>query len=270
MENKHLRQIVILDFDDTLLPSSFIIDTKLHKNKMTIPVEISQELNILQDEIRQFLSTIIKSSLVYIVTNADTEWFTENTNRFLPKLSTLFQTIPMIPAKTDWQHLFPASFPDSNFFWKYCALKTRVAPLLNGLTMNSIISVGDLRIDGKAVEHLKYCCDNIQTKTIKLLEKPTIRQLIDQIKTLNEKWNGIVERTGTIKYFFKDSNSLITSRVSDETNLYASVLIDLGQIKMPDKEQKNEEIEDKYDYRNDDYNYSQFPDMNPFLYKLFE
>jgi len=105
-EKKH-NSIIILDWDDTLLPTSFLspggifnLDIKLSKND-------SEKLAKIEKEVSNLLNSAIEKGEVFIITNADKGWVEFSANKFYPSIIGILSKIKIISAREEYGNVFP-------------------------------------------------------------------------------------------------------------------------------------------------------------------
>ena len=99
-EKKH-NSIIILDWDDTLLPTSFLspggifnLDIKLSKND-------SEKLAKIEKEVSNLLNSAIEKGEVFIITNADKGWVEFSASKFYPSIIGILSKIKIISAREE-------------------------------------------------------------------------------------------------------------------------------------------------------------------------
>jgi hypothetical protein len=100
-----MKPVLILDWDDTLLPSSWL-------NKV-VPSDdiVLSMLDDLEHKLANLLTgAVLKLGLtVIIVTNAEEGWVEHSCGRYLPKLLQLLSGIRIVSARTAYGTIFPNS-----------------------------------------------------------------------------------------------------------------------------------------------------------------
>ncbi len=189
--NENIRyNIFIVDYDDTILPSTFINTLGIDINtQFSIPLNIIHELAILSNLLIKFFDKMLEYGKIYIVTNANIPWVHITCSKFLPLLYyKIFNNpnIVIISAKTLYEYIFP----NEPIQWKnYVIRNILIDNQCNNMNNLHLISFGDSIIEKIAVEDATIDFLNI-AKIIKLVEEPSILNLIYQytniLSTLDE------------------------------------------------------------------------------------
>ena len=109
----HPETVFIFDWDDTLLPSHYLIT---NEEKLALVVE---DLHSIDLEVFALLSRAKRLGKVLIVTNAGAGWVQSSAARYLPLVSTLLDNaIGVVSARSDHE----VNFPDQPRIWKVCCI----------------------------------------------------------------------------------------------------------------------------------------------------
>ena len=97
---------MILDYDDTLLPTTFLDPED--ENDMENLVRIHKDqLDAIQDEIIIMLNNFLQVSKVLIITNAKKGWVEYSSSILMPKVhKMIMQYIPVISARGEFEHMY--------------------------------------------------------------------------------------------------------------------------------------------------------------------
>mmetsp|Transcript_96643 Transcript_96643/g.171875 ORF Transcript_96643/g.171875 Transcript_96643/m.171875 type:complete len:391 (+) Transcript_96643:33-1205(+) len=179
--------LMIWDWDDTLMCSSAI-----NANQFP-PHQYSQLENIVE----QVLVKSMTLGETHIVTNADELWVLESTRRFLPRVLPLLSQMPVMSARRKYE----ASCPGDVFAWKREAFRevigARQASSVAGGT--NLIVLGDSLAEMEAARTSTVgLVAPAAVKTVKFKETPSVDELLEQLKIVNQELATIVadERTG--------------------------------------------------------------------------
>ena len=113
-EEKKYNSIIIFDWDDTLLPTSFLVSKGIFESDIEYTKYEKQKLIELEDLILQLLTLAVDKGDVYIITNADKGWVEYSSRIFYPSLSNILKKIKIISAKSKFQD----KYPDDSRLWK--------------------------------------------------------------------------------------------------------------------------------------------------------
>ena len=98
--------VTIFDWDDTLLPTSFLGRNGLleyHRDTMDL-------LSPLDFTSCSLLEQSLKYGDTYLITNAAKGWIEHSAQRFLPKTYELLSQVTIVSARTEYEHLYPGKF----------------------------------------------------------------------------------------------------------------------------------------------------------------
>lgn len=174
------QALIVLDWDDTVLPTTWLSRLGLLKDEDNIPSEEQQtQLTILADRAAETIEAAEEQGRVVIITNAQEGWVQHSCLRFLPSLAPLLRRLPIISARTAFEPLgvnCPAE-------WKRRAFEQEVEAFLKMFpdgTVVSLVSIGDSSHERhallKAVQRMPHC----RAKSVRFAERPSIEQLIEE------------------------------------------------------------------------------------------
>jgi hypothetical protein len=177
------QSLIIFDWDNTLLPSTFLTQNEctLHKD---IPSNITQQISSLE-ELNITLITIAQQyGQVAIITNSENGWIEMSCNKYFPNLTDLLDSVTILSART----MFEPQHPKEPTEWKKQAF---FHLLEKNPHINHIISIGDSEFEHIACRHIAKTKPNITTKLIKMIELPSIDLLQTQINLITKAFSTI-------------------------------------------------------------------------------
>jgi len=184
-EKKH-NSIIILDWDDTLLPTSFLspggifnLDIKLSKND-------SEKLAKIEKEVSNLLNSAIEKGEVFIITNADKGWVEFSANKFYPSIIGILSKIKIISAREEYGNVFPGDSAK----WKIQTFLD-LQKYINLNLVTNLLCFGDSIIEIKAGKILASKFREAFIKTIKFKEVPKLDDLFKQLNLVNQQFNFI-------------------------------------------------------------------------------
>jgi hypothetical protein len=205
-----MKTLLFLDWDDTLLPTHYLKNLKNYKlsEESTIS-ESDKKLLINHTQILDELlsSFMIGDTKIIIITNSEKFWVELSIERFLPKFSLSKYNIDVISSRSHYEFIYP----NDNIKWKYLAFDKEITNFVfeielskeesNEVNEINIISIGDSEFERKAIRLAVENFNNnysssllniakykIYSKSLKLLETPTIEYLQEQLKFLMVKY----------------------------------------------------------------------------------
>ena len=190
------NSLVILDWDNTLFPSTWVTKNYINLNDIEVRNRYLDFFSELDDQIYKLLQQILDNSKVIIITNALPIWVTIS-SRILPKTQYLLKKIKVISARKNFQKITTDAFE-----WKKLAFKEEVEKELDISNTQNIISIGDAAYEYKALINL-YDKKRI-LKSMKFLEEPEHQVLQDQIEVLNDNILQIIKHPKHLDLIFKN------------------------------------------------------------------
>jgi hypothetical protein len=189
--------VIVFDWDDTLLCSSFLSSKglRLDTDRSKHP-ELDAPLKELETSACAVLSLAITYGQVHIITNAETGWVQLSAQKFMPAVLPLLSKVSVISARSTYE----AMFPDSPLKWKYYAFQERLAPTFNAEVKKekNIISFGDSHVEREAVRAVTRGYANTKCKSVKFAERPSLEQLRRQIELVTNCFQYIHNHDGDL------------------------------------------------------------------------
>lgn len=180
------NSLIIFDWDDTLLPTSFLTPN----GNFTEDIHLSSSDFEKMKEIENNISIILKESIekgnVYIITNAGINWVQFSANLFYPKISELLKKVKIISARGEYEKTYPGNLRQ----WKIQAFLNLLKDVNNTLVTN-IICVGDSLFEIEAGRILASKFKEAFIKTIKFRESPKLDELLNQLKLVSKQFGTI-------------------------------------------------------------------------------
>jgi hypothetical protein len=198
LEGLAKNTVVLFDYDDTLLASSFLsgkgyrLDTEMEKS-----TEVDTGLRELEQSVIAVLTLALRFGHVHIVTNAETGWVQLSAQKFMPGLVPLLSKVKIISARSTYENLHP----DAPVKWKYCAFQdtlSNVFGTLESKNSKNVISFGDSHVEREAVRAVTRGVPNVKTKSVKFAERPSMEQLRRQIELVTNCFNYIYQHDGDL------------------------------------------------------------------------
>jgi hypothetical protein len=188
--------VIIFDWDDTLLCSSFLSGKgyRLDTDKSKI-VDCESGLRELEQSIITVLTTALQFGAVHIVTNAETGWVQLSAQKFIPAVVPLLSRVSVLSARST----FESRYPDSPLKWKFYAFQEKLAPTFaDNKKLKNILSFGDSHVEREAVRAVTRGFPNTKTKSVKFAERPSMEQLRRQIELVTNCFQYIHNHDGDL------------------------------------------------------------------------
>jgi hypothetical protein len=195
--NKDKETVIIFDWDDTLLSSSYLSSRgyRLDSDSSKL-IDVDNGLRELEQSIISVLSSALNySNNVYIITNAETGWVQLSAQKFIPAVLPILNRITILSARST----FESRYPESPLKWKFYAFQEKLQPLFNNnKKYKNILSFGDSHVEREAVRAVTRGAPNTNTKSVKFAERPSIEQLRRQIELVNNCFTYIHNHQGDL------------------------------------------------------------------------
>mmetsp|Transcript_3476 Transcript_3476/g.6090 ORF Transcript_3476/g.6090 Transcript_3476/m.6090 type:complete len:255 (-) Transcript_3476:329-1093(-) len=190
------KTIVVFDWDDTLLPSTFLAAMGLRvDDEYELPEFVRRQLEELEILAIGLVEESMKTGNVMVITNAETGWVELSGARFVPRLLSFLQKkqIAVISARSTYEPDFPGNPSD----WKIQAFTHEISlqfPLMDGL---NILSLGDGISEREASHAVALSLPLSRVKTVKYIERPTIEQLQRQVSLVHSSFHELYQHDGS-------------------------------------------------------------------------
>ena len=179
---------IIFDWDDTLLCSSWLASEGLRLDSpVEIPEEARAQLRVLESYVIKLLGRALELGEVHLVTNAENGWIELSARRFIPAVVPYLSCVKIISARSTYERMFP----DQPHMWKVEAFRKQIGESMEaakirrpGVAAWNILSFGDSIHEREALYTVTQNVSNVQTKSVKFVERPTIEQLQRQLQVI--------------------------------------------------------------------------------------
>jgi len=188
--------IIIFDWDDTLLASSFLSSKgyRLDTDKSKI-VDVEAGLRDLEQAIVNAVTMALQYGEVHIVTNAETGWVQLSAQKFLPGVVPLLNRVSILSARSTYE----SRYPDAPLKWKYYAFQDKLAPSFSEpKRAKNILSFGDSHVEREAIRAVTRGFPNTRCKSVKFAERPSMEQLRRQIELVTNCFQYIHHHDGDL------------------------------------------------------------------------
>lgn len=189
--------IIFLDWDDTLLCSSFLSSEgfRLDSDMTDVEHDLLSQLKELETCVINVLKLAVTFGDVHVVTNAETGWVQLSAQKFLPGVVPMLSKVQVLSARSTYENMFP----DSPLKWKYYAFQERLSTVFGGNDgAKNILSFGDSHVEREAIRAVTRGFPNTRTKSIKFAERPSIEQLQRQIELVTNCFQYILNHEGDL------------------------------------------------------------------------
>lgn len=104
--SSNATSVIIFDWDDTILPSSFV-DSSLTNNLSELPPSTRALFREIEVCAEKCLAAAARHGEVLLITNSDEGWVMYSAERYLPKLIPVLQCYRIISARTRYEKFYP-------------------------------------------------------------------------------------------------------------------------------------------------------------------
>lgn len=163
--------VVVFDFDDTLFPTTYTMQTKNRIPHTELAEHILDIVSMIGVYAHKF----------YIITNADRGWVKLCVENFLPGCENLLEKMEVISTVSDG-----FSTHEDMKEWKISAFTERLSTHFQDGEIHQLICFGDAEHDRLAAIHMKDMFSNILVKNIKFWTEPEPDFLIEQHKAIKK------------------------------------------------------------------------------------
>lgn len=190
--------ILIFDWDDTVLPSTWIQEQGLRLDDGSVVTEEQRQIFDMNAQTAiNVLSMAKKYGKVVLVTNAENGWIELSCQKFLPALYPQLEGVRMVSARSSYE---PQGIT-SPFEWKYHAFGNEIHSFYSSAGPNSrrnVISFGDSAHERQALIRVAQDLPNCRTKSLKFMERPDVEQLKREHELVTGCFNDVVNHDGNL------------------------------------------------------------------------
>lgn len=185
-KEKDHNTLIIFDWDDTLLPTSFLTPNGLFSEDQKINDKEMEKIKKLETCAATILKQAISKGDTYIITNAAPGWVEYSASRFYPQVVKLLHKVTIVSARGQYEKKHPG---DSRQ-WKIQAFLETLRSLDTNLVTN-LICLGDSVIEMEAAHILASKFSQAYIKTIKFRESPKPEELNKQLNLVIDQFDRI-------------------------------------------------------------------------------
>eukprot|EP00930_Biecheleria_cincta_P073496 TRINITY_DN60787_c0_g1_i1.p1 TRINITY_DN60787_c0_g1~~TRINITY_DN60787_c0_g1_i1.p1 ORF type:complete len:395 (+),score=59.57 TRINITY_DN60787_c0_g1_i1:50-1186(+) len=182
--NQH-STLIVLDWDDTLLCTSYLHATK--QLDTTCSPAVARRLFAVAQAAQALLALAVRLGETIIITNAANNWVEQSAKRYLPALLPMLEGVEIISARQRYE----AQFPDEIYQWKAQTFVDIQRRRPNSIT--NFISIGDSSFEHDAALAVGRQFSQTVVKTIRFLGQPQPEELVQQLRVASGSLQKIVE-----------------------------------------------------------------------------
>lgn len=189
------QTLIIFDWDDTLLNSSFV---ESFPEGQIIPESTQSHVRCIEQRAVQLLEIALSLGHTYIITNARAGWVEESAARYMPSVLPLLQTVQIISARSTQESNCNGDVSQ----WKVKAFM-EVSRYFDADIPTNVVSIGDSEYEKHAANILGSRFAKGYTKTVKLQDSPTLKTHRKELDCLVSKLHAIVKKACDLEVAFK-------------------------------------------------------------------
>jgi hypothetical protein len=186
IKEKNHNTLIIFDWDDTLLCTSFLTPNGVFTDDIKISEKDMEKIKKLEMSAATILKLAISKGDTYIITNAAPGWVEYSSKKFYPEVSKLLNKVTIVSARGEYEKKFPG---DSRQ-WKIHAFLEMQKALDTNLVTN-LLCLGDSVIEMEAAHILASKFSHAYIKTIKFRECPKPEELHKQLNLVIDQFSII-------------------------------------------------------------------------------
>jgi len=194
--------LIIFDWDDTLLPTTWLGEQGLLEEEAVISPEIDTRLLALADRVAVTLEAAKRRGSVAIVTNAGHGWVKFSCRAFLPSLEAHLSGVRVVSARGCYEKngLFAPTM------WKCLAFAELVGEFFSDpgdadepLPRTSIVALGDSEHE---LEALKWVAtgEECHAKSLKFVQSPCLEDLMEEHELVASLVDCVIDHDGNLDY----------------------------------------------------------------------
>jgi hypothetical protein len=166
------KKLIIVDWDDTVLPTTFLTQLGIGHNAKAhqVPPAVRNALRKYAYRVKETFKLFEEHGKVVIVTNARLGWIEMSCSTFLPEIEALVRSFPRISAQpavfTEDEEIIPAK-------WKEEAFVTLAQKHFGDPAGQCVFSLGDAAYEREALRRTADLL-GVVAQSVKLLDHPSL------------------------------------------------------------------------------------------------
>lgn len=192
------QTLLIFDWDDTLLPSTWISKQGLRLDEASVVSDAQrEELNTVAQSAIRTLRAAKRHGTVVIVTNAERGWIELSSRKWMPSICPLLESIQIVSARAAYEKP-GVTLPST---WKTLCFRNEVNSFFESLSpekTRNVMSFGDANHERVAIFQCTNEMSNVHTKSLKFMEQPQLEQLRKEHEWIFWCLKHVVNHQGTL------------------------------------------------------------------------
>jgi len=196
---KH-QTVIIFDWDDTLLCSSFLMQCE----GQPLHAVVEGYLRNIQSAAKRLLELALRLGHTFIITNAQDGWVEYSAAKYLPDLLPVLRKVRIVSARSTYEVLYPGEVCQ----WKINAFLD-VQRQLDSQVITNLNALGDSNYEIDATHIMGKQFAQALIKTIKFRENPSPEELMKQLELVAQKFEVIVGNARNLKIGLERKYSIL-------------------------------------------------------------
>jgi len=193
--------LFVFDWDDTILPSSWIQSQGLRLDAGSVVCAWQRaRLAEVAAAAGETLRLAKLCGTVVLLTNAERGWIELSCEKFLPSLLPMIEAVKIVSARTSYEE--PGC--TAPLQWKVLAFEAEIvracgaAALADPSRRKNIHSLGDSVHEREALLRATSALPGCRSKSLKFADRPNIGQLLAQHSLISRSFESIVQHDGNL------------------------------------------------------------------------
>eukprot|EP00928_Gymnodinium_smaydae_P016198 TRINITY_DN16041_c0_g1_i1.p1 TRINITY_DN16041_c0_g1~~TRINITY_DN16041_c0_g1_i1.p1 ORF type:complete len:349 (+),score=64.33 TRINITY_DN16041_c0_g1_i1:57-1103(+) len=200
--------LFVFDWDDTILPSSWLQRHGLRLDDASVVEDWQRDLLAeVADVAGETFRLAKQHGTVVLLTNAERGWIELSCQKFMPGFCPWLDDVKIVSARTTYESPQCKSPLD----WKVKAFEDEIAracgyeTLIDASKRKNIHSIGDSVHEREALLRSTCSLPSCRSKSLKLVERPDISQIVKQHNLVTSCFDQIVHHDGNLDLFISCS-----------------------------------------------------------------
>jgi hypothetical protein len=185
-KEKDHNSLIIFDWDDTLLCTSFLTPNGVYNEDMELNDKDKEKFAKLEFSVLRILTAAINKGDTYIITNAAPGWVEFSAEKYYPSVKNILNKVHIISARGEYE----SSYPGDSRMWKIQSF-LNMGKYFDSRLVTNIICFGDSFIEMEAGHVLASKFSQAFIKTIKFRESPKPEELNKQLSLVADQFLSI-------------------------------------------------------------------------------
>lgn len=184
--------LFLVDWDDTILPTTYLATHGLREDSEVIPAHFADELGSYTEVVAETIRAMRERGRVIIVTNAETGWIDMTCAKFMPDLQHALKDVEAVSARSMFEPLgfqSPSQWKEQMFEEK---IKQYFASLQGKTKIWNVLSMGDASHEREAIHKVSRTTGCL-AKSLKFMERPDVLHLRQEHELIQSYLHQIVQ-----------------------------------------------------------------------------